>query len=406
MHAAAGILRERLGHERGVDALLDRDLLHDGAEGHDVVGGGEGVGVPQVDLVLAGAGLVVAELHRDAQVFEHAHRAAPEVVRRAAGNVVEVAGRVDRLRPVFAVLRRAKQVELDLGVRVERESAIGCALERALEHVAGVGDCRHAIGGGDVAEHAPGRVDVATPRQRLERRRVGVREQVGFEGAAEALDGGAVEADALGEGALDLGRRDRHRFQGADDVGEPEPDELDAPLLDRAKNEVTLLIHPHPLSQFSAYWLGHVGSAGHGCPVCKDWPHVRRAPDLSIRQLLRSRAEPLRRCLCAGRPEARSHAALPECQARRHQDHGADQLRPAHGAHLRRCGHRLPPRRRLRGQQRVRPRDDASGDRRRAHPARTCGRRRGRRGRSSSPTCRSAPTRTAPRTRCTPPFDS
>ena len=74
VHAAAGILRERLRHERRVDALLDRDLLDHGAEGHDVVGGRERVGVAQVDLVLAGTGLVVAELDRDAEVFEHAHR--------------------------------------------------------------------------------------------------------------------------------------------------------------------------------------------------------------------------------------------------------------------------------------------------------------------------------------------
>ena len=104
VHAAAGLAAERLRHERRVDALLDRHLLDHGAEGHDVVGRGERVGVAQVDLVLAGAALVVAELDRDAEVFEHAHRAATEVVRRAAGDVVEVARRVDRLGAVRAEL--------------------------------------------------------------------------------------------------------------------------------------------------------------------------------------------------------------------------------------------------------------------------------------------------------------
>jgi hypothetical protein len=43
---------------------------------------------------------VVAVLDRDAEVLEHAHAAAAEVVRRAAGHVVEVARRVDRLGAV------------------------------------------------------------------------------------------------------------------------------------------------------------------------------------------------------------------------------------------------------------------------------------------------------------------
>jgi hypothetical protein len=54
------------------DALLERDLLDDGAEGHDVVGRRQRVGVAQVDLVLPGRALVMAELDRDAHVLQHA----------------------------------------------------------------------------------------------------------------------------------------------------------------------------------------------------------------------------------------------------------------------------------------------------------------------------------------------
>ncbi len=50
--------------------------------------------VAQVDLVLAGAGLVVAELDRDADRFQHGHGRAAEVLRHTAGNVVEVAALV------------------------------------------------------------------------------------------------------------------------------------------------------------------------------------------------------------------------------------------------------------------------------------------------------------------------
>ena len=53
-----------LGMKRGEHPLLQRDLLHHHPEGHDVVGRGQRVGVAQVDLLLAGRALVVAELHR------------------------------------------------------------------------------------------------------------------------------------------------------------------------------------------------------------------------------------------------------------------------------------------------------------------------------------------------------
>jgi hypothetical protein len=74
-----------------------------------------------------------------------------------------------------------------------------------------------------------------------------MREHIGLVGPGESLDRGAVETEALGERPLDLCRGDRHALQGADDIGEPEADELDAPLFDSAKNEVTLLVHQAPL---------------------------------------------------------------------------------------------------------------------------------------------------------------
>ena len=133
-------------------------------------------------------------------------------------------------------------------MRVEGEAALGGLLERALEHVARVGDGGQSVGCRDVTEHAGGRIDVAAPRKDLEGRGVGVSEQVGLEGAREPLDRRAVEAETLAEGPLDLGRGDGDRLQGAHHIREPQPDELDPSFLDRAKNEVALLIHPGPFS--------------------------------------------------------------------------------------------------------------------------------------------------------------
>jgi len=73
-----------------------------------------------------------------------------------------------------------------------------------------------------------------------------LREHIGLVGARESLDGRAVETDALAEGALHLGGGECDRLQGPDDVGEPEPHKLHAPLFNGAENEVTLLVHAGP----------------------------------------------------------------------------------------------------------------------------------------------------------------
>jgi hypothetical protein len=246
VHAAARLAAERLRHEGRVHALLDRDLFDHGAERHDVVRRRECVRVAEVDLVLTGAALVVAVLDGDPEVLQHPDRPAAEVVRRASRDVVEVAGGIDGLGAVGSEGRGLQEVELDLGMRVERESGIRRLGEGPLEDVSRVGDGRLAVGRGDVAEHPRRRVDLAAPGQGLEGRRVGMGEQIRLVRPREALDGGSVEAETLAERALYLGRRDRNGLQRPDHVGEPESDELDSALLDRSQDEVALLVHRVP----------------------------------------------------------------------------------------------------------------------------------------------------------------
>ena len=116
-------------------------------------------------------------------------------------------------------------------------------MQRALQHVARVGHARGAVGQGEVAEHPGGAGALAAPRQHLEGAGVGLGEHVGLVDAGEPLDDRPVEADALGEGPLELGRRDGDRLQGAEHVGEPEPDEPDVALFDGAEDELLLTVH-------------------------------------------------------------------------------------------------------------------------------------------------------------------
>src|SRR6478736_4004487 len=125
VHPRPRVLGERLGHEGRVDPLRQGDLLDDRAEGLDVVGRAQRVGVAQVDLVLAGRALVVAELDGDTHVLEHRDRRATEVVAGAVRHVVEVAGVVDRDRATVGTPPLLEEEELDLGVGVEGEAEVG-----------------------------------------------------------------------------------------------------------------------------------------------------------------------------------------------------------------------------------------------------------------------------------------
>ena len=116
-------------------------------------------------------------------------------------------------------------------------------VEGPLEHVPRVGEARRAVGQLQVAEHPRRAGRVAAPRQDLEGRRVGLGEHVGLVDAGEALDGRTVEADALGEGALELRRRDGHGLERAEHVREPQTDEADVALFDRAQHELFLTVH-------------------------------------------------------------------------------------------------------------------------------------------------------------------
>ena len=245
VHRRPGWSVNGLGMNDALHALGDRDLLDHVPERHDVVGHGQGVGVAQVDLLLPGAALVVAELHRDAHRLQRLDRVAPEVRGDVVAGLVEVPAGVRRHRRGAVGSEVAQQVELDLGVDVAGEAGLGGLGQRAAQHVPGVGPRRRAVGHGDVAEH-PGRVVVAGlggPGQHLERRRVGAGDHVRLVDAGEALDGRAVEPDALGEGPFELRGRHRHGLEVAEHVGEPQPHEADVAFLERAQHELLLAVH-------------------------------------------------------------------------------------------------------------------------------------------------------------------
>ena len=125
VHAEPGWVGKGLGINVAQVPCRSATSLIYGAERHDIVRRGECVGVAKVDFVLAGTALVVAELHGDAHRLEHRDRLAAEVGAARLRGVVEEAAAVDRQRLVALPGHVLEEVELDLGVRVEGEAAVG-----------------------------------------------------------------------------------------------------------------------------------------------------------------------------------------------------------------------------------------------------------------------------------------
>ena len=167
-------------------------------------------------------------------MLQHRDGGSAEVVSGPVRHMVEVAGLIHRNRRLPGLDRLLEQEELDLRVRVEGEPEVGSLGQRPLEDVPRVGEARRAVGQDDVAEHPCGARVLATPGQHLKRPRVGLDQHVGLVDPGEALDGAAVEADALGEGALELCGGYGNRLQLAQHIGEPEPHEADVAFLDGA----------------------------------------------------------------------------------------------------------------------------------------------------------------------------
>ena len=78
------------------------------------------------------------------------------------------------------------------------------------------------------------------PRQQLERVGIGERVHVALVRTGKTLDRGAVEAHAVLQRVRQLRDRDRHAFQEAQNIREPEPDEPDILVAGRLEHEVAV----------------------------------------------------------------------------------------------------------------------------------------------------------------------
>ena len=234
VHAAAVDAEHRLGHERGVQAVLLCQRLDSQLEGHDVIGGVQGVGVLEVDLMLAGGDLVVGRLDLKAHLLKRHADLPAGVLAVVERTQVKVGGLVGRRGSRRALLVRLEQEGLALRADVERIAHCLRALELPLQNPARVSDAGDAVRIVYVAEQARHLDALRQPGQDCEGIQIGIQVLVALLNAGEAFDGTAVDHDLVVHGLFDLADGDRDILQLSEDVGELHADVLHIALLDHA----------------------------------------------------------------------------------------------------------------------------------------------------------------------------
>ena len=230
-HGRARGASDGLGHEGGKEVVLVGLLLDDQTRRHDCVGGAHRLGIAQLDSVLGGSVGVIGVLYGDGHLLERERGGTAQVTRRVVRRQVEVAGVVHR--HWLGTLSREVEV-LNLGAHVGHEALLVRHLEHTVQAPAGVAVKGLARRRPQVAEDARHARVARTPRQDLERLRVRERQHVRLVRRRKAVNRGPVEANALIKCLLELLRRDRERLEVALNVREPQPDEANVSLLDRA----------------------------------------------------------------------------------------------------------------------------------------------------------------------------
>ena len=243
VHAGARSVGERFRHEAGVDAALQRNLLDHGTEGHDVVGRGERIRIPQIDLILTGTRLMMRVFHRNAHLLEHVHGGTTEVHAWTARHVIEISAFVDRRRRLGPIVLLLEQVELDFRMHVEGKAPLLGLGQGLLEDMTRIPQRRLSIRGEHVTEHARGTLRTAAPWKNLEGGRVRLDDHIVFGHARQTFHRGTVESEPLLECGLKFRRCDGNGFQCSQHIREPQANEAHVAFLDGAQRKLLLFIH-------------------------------------------------------------------------------------------------------------------------------------------------------------------
>jgi len=185
VHRAARLAFHRLGHERGIDAVFQRDLAYDALENRDLVAQRDRFAMIEIDFKLRGAAFVDhrIELQRGDfrivvdfldDVFEFGHRFKAIGLRRTFRAARPALWRDDRQVGIGVDLG---QIEFELRPDDHGPADFGKLVEHALQHIARRDFERRAIAVQRIGHDERGRG--AKPRCDADRADIGAQRHVG-----------------------------------------------------------------------------------------------------------------------------------------------------------------------------------------------------------------------------------
>ena len=243
VEAVAGPVGDGLGAEIGVQTVSGRNGFHHGAEGHRVVGCTKGIGIPEIDLVLPRALLVMAGLRADTHPLQGQTDLPADILAFVLGGNIHVAGMVIGNFNGFAVVIQPEQVELQLRTDGKHVTGPGRVLHRPLQNAAGIMDKQYSvlIRNGAVHPHHP--AAFRPPGQHRQRGGVGMQEQIRMHLIPEPGNGGGIDGNAVFKGPFQLMGHDGDVLGMPPHITERQADELHILLLDILHDLLGCVLH-------------------------------------------------------------------------------------------------------------------------------------------------------------------
>lgn len=104
-----------LGRKEANIPVLSGHRPHRALEGHDLIGGGQRVGIAEIDLILPRPLFMVEALGHDAHLLEGQADVAADIFSPVGGSHIEITRRIDRQGGGISLLVQLKEVKLALG---------------------------------------------------------------------------------------------------------------------------------------------------------------------------------------------------------------------------------------------------------------------------------------------------
>ena len=255
VHSVAAFPRNGLGAKIGIQAVVGGNGAYHGDKMHGVVGSGKRIAVAKINLVLAGALLVVRGFGRNGHTFQRQADFAPHILAPVGRRNIHVGGTVKGLVGGIAVFVGFEKIKLKLGAKLHRNACRPRLFHGILQQIAAVEVKWPPIGMANVAEHTHHLAAAGPPRHFRKSGGNGKQKQIRFHHIAKARNGRGIKGNALRKGTLQLVRHNRKIALPARKIAEGEANELYIFLFDIRKYVFFCVKHSpgSPLQFFVLY---------------------------------------------------------------------------------------------------------------------------------------------------------